>query len=604
MTLSRSSSVAKSVSISHTASRALQGPSTHVSHYRISVKLDTSTHTLTCDETVKYVNTAGVSLNEVFFHLWTNAQQELLTLNEVADEAGRPLSHQTVKSVHLRVRLGESVLPGANITVRIRFNVTIPEIQWRLGWSETHFNVANWYPIVAVYDENGWNLPPYSFSGESFYSEVANYDVDVTLPADQIVAASGELVEKLALPNGNAKWVWRARLIRDFSFFCSQDFVVATVIEGDIKVASYYLKGHGARGVDALHVAKNAITTFSSMFKPYPYKTFSVVESDLGGAKDGLFVAGMEYASLILIDDYFYFSSDKRSFETVIAHEVAHQWFAFMVGNNPYKEPWLDESFATYSEIVYYEFTYGPAASRQHLIKMRKIYNDWLLPRGNDQAVGQPMDFWESRPSDYYAVVYAKGALVVGMLRLQVGNATFFRGLQLYFNKFLHRNANATDLISVFEEASWSNMKWFFDEWIYQGGLPTYSVIVVFKDNKNLIVNVGQDGTPKRMLVPFEIKYKEESVTKTAWINETKQTISFEVEATPIDIVPDPQGIILGSKRVKPLWDPLIRVIIAVVSSTTMVFTISKKRKILRPPPTALDHFLKRRLTQENKSSE
>ena len=568
------------------------------SHYMLEVELNTSTHILVANETVEYFNGETVSLDEIVFKLWANATQGFVKISEITDKDGRPLLYQTEEDINLKVKLRKSIAPGERTLIQIRFILSVPNVRNRFGYSENCHSIANWYPIVAVYDENGWDTSPYSFTGESFYADVSNYDVNITVPASYVVAASGELVNKITLQNNKVKWIWKAKSMRDLFFSCSPFYVVTSLKMGNVTLFSYHLKTHSTKGTQALHIAKNAIQTFSLLFGHYPYSTFSIVESNLETSVRGLITAGMEYCSIILVNDYYYAGSSERGFETVIAHEVAHQWFAFAVGNDPYSEPWLDEGFASYSEVLYYEFVHGRPEGKRHLNEMRRSYLNWQEHHG-DEIIGHSMEFWEDQSSSYYFIIYKKGALIIDMLRLQVSNATFFKAMRTYFDKFSHKNAKISDLVNVFEEVCRYDIDFFFNQWLFRKGFPSYHVVIIFEDSKNVILNVYQERNPKKMLVPFEIKYKERSVIKTVWINRTQQIIEFEVESLPMDVVIDPEDRILGIKKARTLWDPIVRILLTVMSVGIIGFAVSKKAGALRPPTFPLDYFLEKRLQKE-----
>ena len=574
---------------------------TKVSHYFIDAELNTSTHLITANQTVEYFNNANISLKEVLFRMWANATQGLVKIYNVYDEDSQPLLYQMSEDTNLKVTLKKPVAPSTSTTMRIEFSLSTPNWEFRFGYTDTLHNLAGWYPIASVYDENGWDTSPYSFAGESFYSDVSNYDVNITVPAGQIVAANGELVNKVALPSDRVKWIWKAEMIREFVFSCSPFYRVTSVEINGLTISSYYFKEHVSRGLEAIQIAEKAIKTFSSLFAPYPSSTFSIAESNLGGYH-GMIIAGMEYTGLILVDEYFYYYSSERTFETVLAHEVAHQWFSYRVGSDSYAEPWLDEGFATYSEVLYYEFVHGQSEGKQHLNEIRTSYSNWQQSKG-DEALGQSMEIWEDYPNRYHSVVYFKGALVVNMLRSHVGNATFFRAMQTYFDRFSYRNAKIADLIEVFEETHGADLDWFFDDWVFQKGLPQYSVTVVFGDSNNLVLDVRQENAPKKMLVPFEIKYRGHSEIKTAWVNKTRQIIEFRVDEVPTGVIVDPENIILCAKKIRPLWDPVFRLIISGVTIGIIGLAISKKRKTLHPPPTSLDHFLEKELRKEGSNA-
>jgi hypothetical protein len=570
-----------------------------MSHYFIEAELNTSMHLVKANQTVDYFNNANISLKEVLFRIWANATG-FMRIQTIYDKDGQPLSYQTSNSTTLKVTLKGTLGPWMRTTIRIRFSLSIPNQEYRFGYTNTLYNLAGWYPIVSVYDENGWDTSPYSFIGESFYSDISNYDVNIIVPVDQIVAANGELVSKVTLSNNRVKWTWKAEMIREFIFSCCPHYKVASKVASvrmnDLTISSYYFEEHASRGLEAINIAEKAIKTFSSLFTTYPLSTFSIVESNLGGYQRML-IAGMEYSGLILIDESLY-RSPKYAFETVLVHEVGHQWFFYKVGSNSYAEPWLDEGFATYSEVLYYEFVYGKSRGKEHLNQIRNSFINWIQSK-SDKALGQSMEFWENNPNYYYFVVYLKGALVINMLRSYIGNATFFKAMQMYCDRFSYKNAKIADLIEVFEKTFGADLDWFFDEWVFKRGLPRYLVTVVWMDSNNLILEIRQEDTVKKMLVPFKIEYRDHSEIKTAWVNESRQIIEIRVEEVPARVIIDSENVIPCFKKVKPLLDPFFRLIIWVVSSGIISLIVLKKRKTLHPPLTSLDHFLEKELQKE-----
>jgi aminopeptidase N len=161
-------------------------------------------------------------------------------------------------------------------------------------------------------------------------------------------------------------------------------------------------------GKEALNIGKKAIEDFSMHFGKYPYSQFNVVETYFGG--------GMEYPNLIMIGTPFYNPEMKAYLESVIAHETAHQWIPFLVGSDQNDEPWLDEGFAVYSDVLYHEWEYGKHMKNQWLITQCKVpYYFYNLSGGKESLLGG--DIWSFEPMGYGILVYNKGACVLDMLR-------------------------------------------------------------------------------------------------------------------------------------------------------------------------------------------
>ncbi len=170
-----------------------------------------------------------------------------------------------------------------------------------------------------------------------------------------------------------------------------------------------------------------------------------------------------------------------------------------------------------------------------------------------DEIVYQNMTYWD-RNAAYSPIVYSKGALIIRMLRFVVGNTTFFRAMQTYYDRFLHTNAKIRDLITVFEEVSGTDLDWFFMEWLFRKGLPKFELesaeVEQVGTEYELTVSVHQQTCCNethvfKMPVPFLIQYEQHMETRTAWVNFTKQEIRFTTGEKPVLVELDRQKVIL-----------------------------------------------------------
>ncbi|MFX0197692.1 MAG: M1 family metallopeptidase, partial [Candidatus Hodarchaeota archaeon] len=450
------------------------------SRYKMDVVLDTlETHSLSCHYSLEYTNTENVPLTELFFHLYPNAFQNVnelypnvpqdeggaLVINSVTDNEGNLFMTELLNQTNLRLDLVIPLQPEESLEIRMEFDVKIPHIPNRFGYWQndnmTTHNLGNWYPIVAVFEEIGWHTKPYAYSGESFYSEIANYQVNITVPTREVVAATGVLLSKVPREDGTTTWCWEAEVVRDFVFSVSPDFQVRSKPAQGTTISSYYVAIDSERGERALEIAETSLKLFSQLYGPYPYTTFSIVENPTPNG------GGMEYPTLVLMGSGLYRRASAITFEAVLVHEIAHQWFPFLIGSNSYAEPFADEAFATFSEKIYWEFVYGPEAGEEAWQYTQNHYLSFLKQTGADEIVYQNMTYWD-RNAAYSPIVYSKGALIIRMLRFVVGNSTFFKAIQAYYERFLHTNAKIRDLITVFEEVSGTDLDWFFMEWLFR----------------------------------------------------------------------------------------------------------------------------------------
>lgn len=537
-----------------------------ISRYMMDVVLDTlKTHSLSCHYSLKYTNTENVPLTELFFHLYPNAFQDVtglypnvtkdeggaLMINSVTDHEGNLFMTELLNQTNLRLDLAMPLQPEESLEIRMEFDVKIPHIPNRFGYWQndnmTTHNLGNWYPIVAVFEEIGWHTKPYAYSGESFYSEIADYQVNITVPTSEVVAATGVLLSKVPRGDGTTTWCWEAVFVRDFVFSVSPDFQVRSKPAQGTTISSYYVAIDSERGERALEIAETSLKLFSQLYGPYPYTTFSIVENPTPNG------GGMEYPTLVLMGSGLYRRASAITFEVVLVHEIAHQWFPFLIGSNSFAEPFADEAFATFSEKTYWEFVYGPEAGEAAWQNTQNHYFSFLQQTGVDEIVYQNMTYWD-RNAAYSPIVYSKGALIIRMLRFVVGNTTFFRAMQAYYERFLHTNAKIRDLITVFEEVSGTDLDWFFMEWLFRKGLPKYELesaeVEQVGTEYELTISVHQQTCCNethgfQMPIPFQIQYEQHLETRNAWVNLTKQEIRFTTGEKPVLVELDRKKVIL-----------------------------------------------------------
>lgn len=417
-------------------------------------------------------NNKGVDFNELYFHLYPNAfktketapfpKQELtvaypegfspggINIEKIESETG-PLNYEFEENeTILKVILSETLKPKGELRLNIKYNNIIPPSYGRYGYGKNTYNLANWYPILAVYDENGWNKDPYYDIGDPFYSEVALYTVKIMAPEDFIIAASGSLVSK-SQKDGITQWLFKTDLVRDFAWVASDKFDLVSANVGKTKITSYYLQKDKKMGKKALEFAKKAIKAYNKQFGVYPYADFNVAASDF-------YIGGMEYPNLIIIGEQLYNQED--ILEYVIAHETAHQWWYGLVGNNEVKEAWLDEALTEYSTILYFENTYakriGKRAYEDFILNPYKFYE-----LGNDPGpILRPLSGF-SGWQEYSALVYSRGAIMLKELEHRIGRKTFHEALRLYYRQNKYKNATTADFINAINQATgtdWSDV--------------------------------------------------------------------------------------------------------------------------------------------------
>lgn len=450
------------------------GKSEDVAKYTIKAAYDEETRTLDADMTVHYVN-GGEALDEVYFHLYPAAYREGARFSPIADGDadaayvnGVSYGGITIESVTVNgesaeweiggedeniLIVGAEISGGGSADISMSFSVLVPEVRHRLGYADGVLNLGNWYPIAAVRENGAFRCDPYYSNGDPFYSECADYEVELTLPAGWEAAGSGSV--SAAMNGETVTYSFGARGVRDFAVCASPGYTCAEGEQDGVKVRFY---ASAAQAETGLVIAKDAIRTFSEMFGKYPYDTYSVAVTPF---TEG----GMEYPALV------YISSDMAGtmFADTIIHETAHQWWYAAVGNDQINNAWMDEGLAEYSTTLFYESnpSYGIDAddriadAMQSFVLFSEIYGGSEGFGRMDRSLGE-----YSTATEYAFHAYVKGELMFDSLRHLMGKDPFIKALKAYYKDYGGRIAAPAALIDAFENASGLELESFIESWI------------------------------------------------------------------------------------------------------------------------------------------
>ncbi len=344
----------------------------------------------------------------------------------------------------LIVKLSDKVFPNERVTFNIEYKINLADVVARTGINSKTVNLANFYPILCCYEEGvGFYECLYSSLGDPFYSECADYQVEISLDKDYVVASSGRLLKESV--SGNKKThSFKANSVRSFCFVLSKDFKCVKDKYNDTEINYYYYDDENFE--NSLKVAKESLSYFSKTFGEYPYDTFSVVETP--------FVqGGMEFPSLVMISD----GLEEASYKEVIIHETAHQWWQTVVGNNEIEYGFLDEGLAEYSVVLFYENHSEYGYKRENLVESSsKTYKlfcsvyEKLFGKTNTVMTRSLEDF--TSEYEYVNIAYVKPCIMYDTLRKTIGDEKFFKALRKYYERYKFKIATPDDLISVFEE--------------------------------------------------------------------------------------------------------------------------------------------------------
>ncbi len=430
--------------------------------YGIELVVDPGMTIITGHEHVDYTNTEGVPLDVLYLRLFPNAPGyggAMTVTNVLLD--GRPvIPVLELDRSALRLSLDPPVEADAQIELALDFALTVPTDAGpgyrQLGYYDGVLALANAYPIISVYDDEGWNVELAPVHGDAVYSETSFYTVRVTAPADVVLVASGTCAQISLNPGGSAIWTCIAGLMRDFNAILGADYQVESQIVDGVTVNSVFYSSHREGGEWVLDCAAEAVRLFNTRFGPYPFAELDVVETPTRAG-------GIEYPGLVVINSSYYGTLGGQM-EWVVVHEVAHQWWYSLVGNDQVDEPWLDEALAQYSTLLYYEDRYGSDMAADLLEHVFRRPYEGLLDSGRDVPAGLPVAAYNLE--DYGTVVYRKAPLYFHALRQEVGDDDFWEILQAYFA--LHRYGVATpeDWLAAVEMTTGDKHLALYERWI------------------------------------------------------------------------------------------------------------------------------------------
>lgn len=454
------------------------------SHYFIEAEI--AQERLSGQLKLEYVNTNAHTVENLYFCLYPNAFKYKENVGNVAvadlmaeayphgfDEGWIEIKNVSVddKAVDffleengqiLRVASGV-IKPGKEKTVHITFEEKLPDSPMRYGYGENTFNFGNWYPVLCPFEDGQAVTSTYVANGDPFYSECADYTVNITASSLCRLASSGVILSQDTSNPLRTTWCVEGKNIRDFAFVLSEDFALKSRQVGETIVYSYYLNGDEAGGDNALNYACSAVACFNEKFGLYPYTALSVVSSDF-------YIGGMEYPNMVLINQEFYRGDKQAALEEVVVHEVAHQWWYGIVGNNEIQEPWLDEGLTQYSVALYYEDCYGPEVYQRFLHESEtycKVIFDVVenvngSVTKNIQRASHEFEHWLL----YDAVTYDASAIMLDSLRNAVGKENFEKGLQHYFACNQFQNATKADFMADFAAGAGREISGLMEPWL------------------------------------------------------------------------------------------------------------------------------------------
>ena len=528
-------------------------------NYKIQVTLNDKRHELNAFETLEYINKSSDTLQFIYFHLWPNGYsgnhtalaQQLLHSHGKERLFDDPQLKGSIDSLDFKVNgtsvqwnllpgqpdicqllLKKPLYPGETIHITTPFRVKIPKgVTSRLGHIGESYQISQWYPKPAVYDKEGWHQMPYLDQGE-FYSEFGDFDVNITLPENYTVGATGNLqneqeIARLNKLAADVSWIshigkrdttfppsseqmktirYTQSRVHDFAWFADKRF---HVLKGSVKLPQsgkevttwvMFTDLEANLWVNANAYVNNAISYFSRLVGDYPYDNYTAVQSALNAG------VGMEYPGITVIG----LADNAYSLDEVIAHEIAHTWFYSALGSNERRYPFMDESITSAYTARYMSDHYPNKKLWEVYMKKKKQARffhvekmpvqriaelEWLIPGRSN--LEQPINLAapDYTEMNYGIIIYNKATTCFEYLKGYLGDSLFDATMQDYYLKWKFKHPQPDDLRSVFESHTDKNLRWFFDDLMVTTKRLDYKVVKL-QNQKLLVQNNGELVSP------------------------------------------------------------------------------------------------------------
>ena len=570
-------------------------------NYTISVRLDDHQHKLHGHIKMQYINNSPDTLTEIFIHLWPNAYKNNQTafarqkvetgstrfyfadkkekgaidsLHFLVDNTNISWEYDPVHIDIARLILKQPLLPGGQIIIETPFRLKIPASFSRLGHVGTSYQITQWYPKPAVYDASGWHPMPYLDMGE-FYSEFGTFNVDITLPANYVVAATGVLqteseirfledrieATNQLIKSGFSKnrdypssfptlktIRFTANEVHDFAWFADKRFHVQksqVVLDSSTTVDTwaFFTNFEANLWKKATDYLNQSILFYSDKVGTYPWPQATAVQSALSAG------GGMEYPMITVIGS----SETDQALDEVITHEVGHNWFYGILASNEREFPWMDEGLNSFYEYKYMEEKYHPSES-DFLPSFLLSGSDMGLyeaaylfqaSRNLDQQPQQNARLFSS--INYFLGAYAKPAAALRLLEAYTGDFLFEEIMKKYYKAWQFRHPKPDDFQHVWQMNFNKDLSWFFDGYLQTSNKVDYAIkkLSIAQDSINIeIKNKGKIYAP----FPLTIENKEGEIIHKKWTDGfTKDTI--------IQLPLPPQSYIVRIDKDNLLWE-------------------------------------------------
>lgn len=537
--------------------------------YRMDIDMDAKANRFSGRQSLEYWNNSPDTLKVIYYHLYWNAFQPGSMMDARSLELGKKvisgrndwdarvkdrisrlqpdeIGYQRVKSLKmngrpqrlqehetiLKVLLDKPILPRSKVQLDMEFEAQVPVQIRRSGRDNAEgvrFSMAQWYPKLCEYDQEGWHPTPYV--AREFYGVWGDFEVSIKIDREQIIAATGYLQNPQEIGYGyetpgtavkrpageKLTWKFIAPNVHDFVWAADPGYTHATrkVRDGMVLHAFYKIsEEHLRRQYNALpatmkqrttearfianyreewegvlDLAEKALPYMDKTFGKYPYKQYSFIQ---GG--DG----GMEYPMATLL---------KGAGEGVTIHEWMHSWYQMMMGTNESLHAWMDEGFTSYGESRVANHLTGNKDKFPHKpaydAYIRLAKSEWNEPLTTHS------DQYNSNMA-YSTNAYSKGEVFMEQLGYIIGAETRDKVLLEYYNRWRFKHPNPADFIRVAEDVSGLQLDWYRTFFVNTSKTIEYGIDSLWEEKGKMKIRLKNNGTMP-MPLDIELAFKDGS---------------------------------------------------------------------------------------------
>ncbi|HTY37175.1 MAG TPA: M1 family metallopeptidase [Bacteroidota bacterium] len=529
--------------------------------YKISVALDPKQKMLHGSERLTWRNTSTDRVGELQFHLYFNAFKNTastfmkesggvnrgfelaeggwgwtdvtsMKTAEGEDLTGRiqwihPDDDNDKDQTVIRVPLTKPVLPGQTIQLDVAFTAQLPRVFARTGYYQNFFMMGQWFPKIGVYEATGqryattgqWNCHQFHANTE-FYADYGVYDVDMTVPKEYVVGATGLLSGTKDNGDGTKTETYHAEDVHDFAWTASPSFVDLSDQWNHVKIRVLMQPQRRHQAVRYFESVKATLAYFDKHVGRYPYPNVTIVDPAYGATGAG----GMEYPTLITAGSMWGIGTWAKFAEIVTIHEFGHQYWYGLVGSNEFEEAWMDEGFNQYYETRIADDAYGRKTSAIDLPGLK--LGDFEMTRSGYTSMHTPKiaptatPAWQFKQGGYSNMTYEKTAAFMTTLERLIGTDVMDTLMKTYFERWKFKHPCGRDFIAVANEVVpkfhgnkfGKDLGWFFNQVLYGTDICDYELSTIESkelsspkgvfdsDGKKVTAGFSGDSTSKSKL--------------------------------------------------------------------------------------------------------